>query len=168
VVTESNTDSQTQNYEEHDDLKMLSKSEQLRALWSKNNQFAQELFNMQEQVRDQTFKCNVRSLSENRKRPPFLLDNTQFDLPSEEQTQEQRNRKTQNDLTMEYIHMQYMMLHRMSTAYVDQCNHILGNIMDTYAPELSGMQWRTLLTRLLHTKPIPQLECRAQWKRSWP
>jgi hypothetical protein len=103
--------------------------------------------------------------SDNRKRSPFFLHDPQFDLPLEEQTQEQRNRMNQNDLTLEYIHMQYMMLHRMSTAYVDQCNHILGHIMDTYSSELSDMQWRTLLTRWLHTKPIPQLEFKANWKQ---
>jgi hypothetical protein len=117
----------------------------LCALWTKIKQLAHEVFNMQEAVR--------------------FIDDPQFDLPLEEQAQEQRNSMNQNDLTMEYIHMQYMMLHRMSTAYVDQCNHILGHIMDTYSSQLSDMQWRTLLTRLLHTNPIPQLEFKSNWKR---
>jgi hypothetical protein len=169
---ESRNDQETNDYMINDDLKTESESEQLCALWTKNKQLAHEVFNMQEAVRDQSFECNVRSLSESnarnsdtRKRSPFFLDDPQFDLPLEEQTQQQRNHMNQNDLIMEYLHMQYMMLHRMSTAYVDQCNHILGHIMDTYSSELSDMQWRTLLTRLLHTKPIPQLEFKSYWKR---
>jgi hypothetical protein len=38
-----------------------------------------------------------------------------------------------------------MMLHRMSTAYVDQGNDILGHIMDTQSCQV---QWGTLFIRL--------------------
>jgi hypothetical protein len=100
---ESNTDIDTDN---NNDLKTKSETEQLCALWTENKQLAHEVFNMQEEVRNQTFDCNIRSMSElnasnsdNRKRSPFFLHDPQFDLPLEEQTQEQRNRMNQNDIT---------------------------------------------------------------------
>jgi hypothetical protein len=99
---ESRNDQETNDYMINDDLKTESESEQLCSLWTKNKQLAHEVFNMQEAVRDQSFDCNVRSLSEsnaNRKRSSFFLDDPQFDLPLEEQTQEQRNRMNQNDIT---------------------------------------------------------------------
>jgi hypothetical protein len=156
------------------DLRKTVDTKRLYELWVENKYLIGELNTMQDTVRDETFATNIRNLEESsnnatesaRKRTPFFLDNPMFDLPPEEQTEAQRTRKS--NFTMEYIHTQYLLLHNMSKSYVEQSNNILNHIMDTYASELTALQWQTLMTRLMHAEPIPQMDLNGMWKRSWP
>jgi hypothetical protein len=146
--------------------------EGLNSLWSDNKELTCNLHEMQDVVREDTLKRNVKTHynaesksdnynttdnEENRDAQNLPIDWSVPCLLDEPFTDE-----TSEDAEVSYIHSQYRLLNRMCEGYVQQCNEIMEHILS--GRDLSLSQVKQLTTRLIFAKPISQLKCDLIWK----